>query len=143
MPNRSEVVRTYYKGVLAQMYLEGDDQSHELDDMVYLNMDMMNNRFVFSGFQSNCKPGTLTALMELGEVFHKYYDDENGIVFIGSEFSEDFNSYMEGAVRSASKKIHSLLNKCDPVVELERKATERQLKEAAKHAIKVEHQNAH
>lgn len=79
---------------------------------------MIDNRFVNSAFQSNCKPGTLTALLQRGEVFQKYYEDEQGVSFVGSEWADNFNSYMEGAVRSASAKIHKLLGKADPFIEI-------------------------
>lgn len=91
---------------------------------------MIDNRFVLSAFQSNCKPGTLTALLKVGEVFKSYYDDEDGLIFVGSEFSEDYNSYMEGAVRSASKKISKLFGKEDLVKQLIRKHEFNRTKEA-------------
>ena len=120
MPDRAEAVRQFYVSLLAKMYLEGNEQSPELEDIVYINTNIIDNRFVNSGFQSNYKPGTMTALMKMGKVLLNCYDDENSLIFIGSEFSNDFNSFMEGAVRSASKKINSILGQPDPIVELER-----------------------
>jgi len=73
MENRTETIRRYYKTVLARMYLNGNEESPELSEIIYLNVDIMQNRFIHSAFQSNCKPGTLTALLRIGEVFQKYY----------------------------------------------------------------------
>jgi hypothetical protein len=66
------------------MYLNGNEESPELQDLIYVDLNMIENRFVNSAFQSNCKPGTLTQLLHSGYTFQKYYEDEPGILFIGS-----------------------------------------------------------
>jgi monoamine oxidase len=47
----------------------------------------------------------------MGDDLSAYYRDENGLVFVGSEYSREFASYMEGAVRSARAKVQAEIRK--------------------------------
>jgi hypothetical protein len=42
-------------------------------------------------------------------------NDEVNITIIGSDFSEEFNGYIEGGIRIARKKIYSLCGQQDPL----------------------------
>jgi len=46
------------------------------------------------------------------------YRDENGIVFVGSEYSLQFASYLEGAVRITRQKMFDLIGEKDPLSHL-------------------------
>jgi hypothetical protein len=59
----------------------------------------MTNQFIRSGFQSNTRPGTFNQVLDMGDSLNALYRDENGITFVGSEYSLQFASYVEGAVR--------------------------------------------
>lgn len=75
----------------------------------------MENPFIRSGFQSNTRPGTFTQVMQRGGDLTALYGDEKNIYFVGSEFSDSFASYIEGAIRIARKKVFKLINKEDPL----------------------------
>lgn len=75
----------------------------------------MENQFVRSGFQSNTRPGTFTQILNRGADLTALYSDENNLYFVGSEFSDSFASYIEGAIRIARKKAFKLIGKKDPL----------------------------
>lgn len=50
----------------------------------------------------------------MGDTLNAFFRDENGITFVGSEYSLEFASYMEGAVRITRKKIYGLIGEKDP-----------------------------
>ncbi len=35
----------------------------------------------------------------MGECLQSYYKDENNVIFVGSEYSKECASYIEGAIR--------------------------------------------
>lgn len=59
----------------------------------------MENPYIRSGFQSNTRPGTFTKILEMGDNLDSLYRDESNVIFIGSEYSKRFASYIEGAIR--------------------------------------------
>jgi len=65
----------------------------------------MKNPYVKSGFQSNTRPGTFTRILQMGDTLDSFYRDENNIIFVGSEYSKRFASYIEGAIRITREKI--------------------------------------
>lgn len=48
-----------------------------------------------------------------------FYRDENNIYFIGSEYSKEFASYIEGAIRVAREKCYKLIGMPDELFEKE------------------------
>lgn len=46
------------------------------------------------------------------------YGDEQNVYFVGSEFSDSFASYIEGAIRVSRKKTFKLIGKEDPLKHL-------------------------
>lgn len=78
----------------------------------------MENQFIRSGFQSNTRPGTFTHVLKRGGDLSSLYGDEKNIYFVGSEFSDSFASYIEGAVRISRKKAFELIGKEDPLKHL-------------------------
>jgi len=79
----------------------------------------MNDQFIRSGFQSNTRPGTFGQVLDMGESLNALYRDENGITFVGSEYSLQFASYMEGAVRITREKVFKLIGMPDPLANLQ------------------------
>lgn len=75
----------------------------------------MNNQFIRSGFQSITRPGTFGQVIDQGDSLNALYRDENGITFVGSEYSLQFASYMEGALRITREKVYKLLGEKDPL----------------------------
>jgi hypothetical protein len=75
----------------------------------------MENQFIRSGFQSNTRPGTFTRILQRGGDLNALYGDEKNVYFVGSEFSDSFASYIEGAIRVSRKKAFSLINREDPL----------------------------
>lgn len=78
----------------------------------------MNDQFIRSGFQSNTRPGTFNQVLELGDSLNALYRDENGITFVGSEYSLQFASYVEGALRITREKVFKLIGESDPLAHL-------------------------
>lgn len=107
--------RQYFVKLLAKMFLNDDVNHPDLQDLVFKECGFTNDKYIRSCFQSNTKPGTFSKLLELDEGLDAYYRDEHGLVFAGSEYSDEFASYIEGAVRSARKKVHRELNLQDPL----------------------------
>lgn len=81
----------------------------------------MENQFIRSGFQSNTRPGTFSQILKRGGDLRSLYNDEQNVYFVGSEFSDSFASYIEGAVRVARKKAFKLIGKKDPLRHLTEK----------------------
>ena len=75
----------------------------------------MENQFIRSGFQSNTRPGTFTRILQRGGNMDALYGDEKNVFFVGSEFSDSFASYIEGAIRISRKKAFKLINREDPL----------------------------
>lgn len=75
----------------------------------------MENQFIRSGFQSNTRPGTFTQVLKRGGDMNALYGDQKNIYFVGSQFSDSFASYIEGAIRISRKKAYKLLGKEDPL----------------------------
>ncbi len=73
----------------------------------------MNNPNIRSGFQSCTSPGTFSTIAKLGEGIESFYRDENNCIFIGSEYSREYASYMEGAIRVARQKCFQLIGEED------------------------------
>ena len=78
----------------------------------------MDNPYIRSGFQSNTRPGTFARVLSRGGDLSALYGDEQNIYFVGSEFSDSFASYIEGAIRVARRKVFKLINKTDPLQHL-------------------------
>lgn len=78
----------------------------------------MSDQFIRSGFQSNTRPGTFGQVLDIGDSLNALYRDENGITFVGSEYSLQFASYMEGAVRITREKVFKLIGQKDPLSHL-------------------------
>lgn len=76
----------------------------------------MDNPNIRSGFQSCTSPGTFSTLVRLGDGIDAYYRDENNVIFIGSEYSKDYASYMEGAIRVAREKCFNLIGEPDELM---------------------------
>ncbi len=54
-------------------------------------------------------------MKDRGEDYGESYDrDENNLIYIGSEFADEFSTFMEGAVRLARHKAYKLLGIPDP-----------------------------
>lgn len=82
------------------------EKEQHLGDAIYYNSTFMNIPEIRSGFQSNTSPGTFSTVVKFGESIDALYRDENNVHFIGSEYSLEFASYIEGAIRVARKKCH-------------------------------------
>jgi monoamine oxidase len=81
--------------------------------MVFIDTFFAENRYICSCYQSNTKPGVFTKLLDMGEPLDAYSRDGNGLIFVDSEYSDEFPSYVEGAIRSARKKVHCELGLVD------------------------------
>jgi monoamine oxidase len=98
--------RKYLIELLAKMFLNGDTKHPDLQDLVFSECSFQKDEYIRSGFQSNTKPGTFGKLLDQNEGLEAFYRDEDNLIFAGSEYSDEFASYMEGAIRSARKKVH-------------------------------------
>lgn len=68
-----------------------------------------------SGYQTYTKKGVCLKLDQASEDYLECYSrDEHNIVFLGSELSKKFGSWMEGAVRFTREKIYKYLEMEDP-----------------------------
>lgn len=109
--------KQYVLKVIADMFLEGDTASPELQDVIFAERTFKNNRYIRSCYQSVSKVG-LAAQIE-----HRFRDsldvrdrDENSLIFVGSELASlsEFGTYVEGAIRYTRSKIYHHLQKADP-----------------------------
>lgn len=71
-----------------------EDKTRLFDGCIYHDCSYMNDQFIKSGFQSLTRPGTFNQVLELGDSLEALYRDENGVTFVGSEYSLQFASYM-------------------------------------------------
>lgn len=112
--NEYEARKKYIVDLTCKLFRFDEYQKKEyfLDSLFYVST-FMDEPYIRSGFQSNSSPGTFTAVANFGETVQAFYRDENNIVFVGSEYSEEFASYMEGAIRVARKKCFSLIGEQD------------------------------
>ena len=78
----------------------------------------MTNPYIRSGFQSNTRPGTFRNIVRMKDNFESFFRDENNILFVGSEYSKRFASYMEGAIRVSRIKTFELIGEKDPYHDL-------------------------
>lgn len=108
--------RKFLVELMAQMFLNGNMKHPDLQDVVFAERTFNNDQYIRSGFQSNNKPGTFSKLLSMNEGLEAFYRDENGLVFAGSEYSDEFASYMEGAIRSARKKLYQSMGTEDPLL---------------------------
>jgi hypothetical protein len=81
--------------------------------MVFVDNSFAENKYIRSCFQSNTKAGVFSKLLDIGDSLDAYYRNENGLIFAGSEYSDEFASYIEGAIRSARKQVHRELGLVD------------------------------
>jgi hypothetical protein len=95
-----------------------EDRSRLFEDCIYYEISYMENQFIRSGFQSNTRPGTFNQILNMGDSLEALYRDENGITFVGSEYSLQFASYLEGAVRITRQKTFDLIGDKDPLSHL-------------------------
>lgn len=91
-----------------------EDKESIFEGCFYSDCSYMSNPFIRSGFQSLTRPGTFSEVVDMGDSLEALYRDENGITFIGSEYSLQFGTFMEGAVRVAREKVYKLLGEKDP-----------------------------
>lgn len=104
---------------MCKMYeVNPEDKDSLFEGCFFFECSFMNNPYIRSGFQSLSRLGTFNQVLEIGDSLEAYYRDENGITFIGTEYSLQFPSYMEGAVRVARKKIYELFGEQDPLAHL-------------------------
>lgn len=104
-PNAAQEKKAYLAKLMARLFLGGDTSRPELQDLVFAESTFMQDEFIGSGFQSNTQPGTFGRVLDRGDDLEAFFRDENGLVFVGSEYSREFASYMEGAVRCAAAKF--------------------------------------
>lgn len=71
--------------------------------------------YIGAAYQPTTKIGVWKAVEDSREEYGESFEtDENGVHYIGSEFDEEFGSYMEGALRITRKKVFQLISKSDP-----------------------------
>jgi monoamine oxidase len=90
-----EKKRQYFIDLMSKMFgVSPKDQKKHFEDCFYYECSYMSDQFIRSGFQSLTRPGTFNEVLEIGDSLNALYRDENGITFIGSEYSLQFASYM-------------------------------------------------
>lgn len=105
----------FLKGVLADIFLEGDKESPHLKKCFSYRRTFSENPFIRAGYQATTGKQIWKQVYEQGEDYGQTYErEEKNIIYIGSEFAEEFSTYMEGALRLARKRTHQVLNLQDP-----------------------------
>lgn len=84
------------------------------EESLFYESTFMDNPYIRSGFQSNTRPGTFRNIIRMRDGLNCYYRDEKNVYFVGSEYSQEFASYMEGAIRVARLKGYQLIGEKDP-----------------------------
>lgn len=83
-------------------------------ESLFYESTFMTNPYIRSGFQSNTRPGTFRNIIRMKDSLESYFRDENNIVFVGSEYSKNYASYMEGAIRISRLKTFPFIGEKDP-----------------------------
>lgn len=105
----------FLKKVVADMYLKGDINSPHLEQVITYSRTFTYNPYIVAAYQPTTKMGVWKAVEDSGDEFNESFDrDENGVYFIGSEFDDQFGSYMQGALRVTRRKVYQLISKADP-----------------------------
>lgn len=108
--NDNEKKKQYFIDLMSKTYgVKKEDQAKLFEGCIYFEISYMQNQFIRSGFQSNTRPGTFNQVLNIGDTIDALYRDENGITFVGSEYSLEFASYIEGAIRITRQKLFKLI----------------------------------
>lgn len=96
--------------ILADIFFEGDASRPELQEVAIFTGTLSTDPYIRSTYQASTRIETFKKIHALGEDFNEArYRDEKNLVLLGSDFSEEFEGYMEGAIRIANKKVRRLL----------------------------------
>lgn len=105
--------------LIADLFLDGDINSPHLKEVAIFHRSLSKSPYIKSTYQSVTATSTVHKISQTGEDLPEGAEgDEQNVVVLGSDFSDEFNGYMEGAVRLARRKIYALCETPDPLASL-------------------------
>jgi hypothetical protein len=97
------------------MFLRGDTNSPYLKNCFSYTRTFYDQPYIRAAYQATTKPTIWKKVKDSGDDFpDSYYRDENNLTHIGSEFGDEYGTFMEGAVRLSRKKTYKLIGVADP-----------------------------
>jgi hypothetical protein len=114
-----EVNKVKAMRIIADLYLEGDIDSPFLREVAIFHRSLSASPYIKSTYQSVTAKSTHFQIHQTGEDLPEGAEgDEPNLIVLGSDFSDEFNGYMEGGVRLARRKIYALCGSKDPLEHL-------------------------
>jgi hypothetical protein len=105
--------------IIADLFLEGDVNSPNLQEVAIFHRSLSASPYIKSTYQSVTATSTNFKISQANEELPEGPEgDEKNVVVLGSDFANEFNGYMEGAVRHARHKIYALCGTADPLEHL-------------------------
>lgn len=105
--------------IIADLYLDGDTSSPHLKEVAIFHRSLSASPYIKSTYQSVTATSTHFKISQTNEELPEGPEgDEKNVIVLGSDFSDEFNGYMEGAVRLARRKIYALCGTADPLEHL-------------------------
>lgn len=92
--------------IVANLFLEGDYNHRDLDNVAIFWKTLSDSPYIQATYQSLTSISLIDKINKKGLSFNSIWRNEENMIVIGSDFSEQFNGYMEGGIRIARKKIH-------------------------------------
>lgn len=111
-----EVNRRKCMQIVADLYLNGDVNHENLKEVAIFAKSLSKSPYIRSTYQAATAPGVYSSIVKNGEdCWAAPQSEEKNLVVLGSDFSDEFAGYMEGAIRHARKKIYALCKAADPL----------------------------
>lgn len=105
--------------IIADLFLDGDINSPHLKEVAIFHRSLSASPYIKSTYQSITATSTNYKISQVNEDLPEGpYGDEKNVIVLGSDFSDEFNGYMEGAIRITRCKIYALCGTADPLEHL-------------------------
>lgn len=105
-----EVNKSKSMKIIADLYLQGNTNHEMLREVAIFTRCLADKPYIKSTYQASTAANTYKQVNALKEDYNKArLSDEKNVILLGSDFSEEFSGYIEGAVRIANTKVNRLL----------------------------------